>query len=196
MLTNEFAVNAINETCAALSAGKTFEAENIIRTKYPHVKPLKKRKAFTKKEQLALFMRDGFIDRYSGDKLIFPGVLYVLSVTLPEVFPYHPNWKMTECHQAWWELVPAIDHVVPLAFGGTNDADNLICTSDKRNMAKSTSTLEEIGWKIYPPGKLEEWDGLLAWFMNHVSENPELLLNDDINNWYRTAKKFLEEKYG
>lgn len=63
MLANEFAVDAVNETCAALSAGKTSEAENIIQKKYPHVKPLKKRKPFTKKEQLALFIRDGFIDR-------------------------------------------------------------------------------------------------------------------------------------
>ena len=196
MIANERAVDALAETCAALSVGDVAKAGEVIRTKYPHVKPLKKRKTFTKREQIALFMRDGFIDRYSGDRLIFPGVLYVLSKTLPEVFPYHPNGKTDECHQAWWDLVPAIDHIVPLAFGGTNDDDNLLCTSGKRNMAKSTSTLEQIGWSIHPPGKLEDWDGLTAWFMNYVGENPALLLNNDVNNWYRALKTFLEGDHG
>lgn len=196
MIANERAVDALAETCAALSAEDVAQAGEVIRTKYPHVKPLKKRKTFTKREQIALFMRDGFIDRYSGDRLIFPGVLCILSETLPEVFPYHPNGKTDECHQAWWDLVPAIDHIVPLAFGGTNDDDNLLCTSGKRNMAKSTSTLEQIGWTIHPPGKLEDWDGLTAWFMNYVGENPALLLNNDVNNWYRALKTFLEDDHG
>ena len=191
MLSNEHATDAITETCAALKADDVGQAAQIIRTKYPHVKPLKKRKSFSKKEHLALFMRDGFIDRYSGNRLIFPGVLCILSATMPEVFPYHPNGKMTECHQAWWDLVPAIDHVVPIAFGGTNDADNLICTSGIRNMVKSTSTPEELGWKIYPPGNLEEWDGLLAWFMSYVEEHPKLLLTNEVNNWYKACLETL-----
>ena len=181
-------VNAIKQTCTALTAGDIEQAKYIIRTKYPHVKPLKKRKAFTKKEQVALFMRDGFIDRYSGERLIFPGVLCVLSATLPDVFPCHANWKTDETHQAWWDLFPSIDHIIPLAFGGTNDDDNLVCTSMKRNMAKSTSTLEEIGWTLNPPGKLEDWDGLFGWFMEYVTTHPALLLNNDVNNWYRACQ--------
>ena len=188
MPVNELAVNVIAETCAALAEDNISVAKNVIRTKYPHVKPLKKRKTFNKKEQIALFMRDGFIDRYSGERLIFPGVLCVLSAILPEVFPCHANWKTDETHQAWWDLFPSIDHVVPLAFGGTNDDDNLVCTSMKRNMAKSTSTLEEIGWTLHPPGKLEDWDGLLGWFMEYVFAHPALLLNNDVNNWYRACR--------
>ena len=110
-------VNAIKQTCTTLTVGDIEQAKYIIRTKYPHVKPFKKRKSFTKKEQIALFMRDGFIDRYSGERLIFPGVLCVLSATLPDVFPCHANWKTDETHQAWWDLFPSIDHIVPLAFG-------------------------------------------------------------------------------
>lgn len=193
MTANERAVDAVAETCAALTAGDATQAAEVIRTKYPHVKPLKKRKTFTRREQIALFMRDGFIDRYSGERLIFPGVLCVLSATLPEVFPCQANWKTDETHQAWWDLFPSIDHIAPLAFGGTNDDDNLVCTSMKRNMAKSTSTLEQIGWTIHPPGKLADWDGLSAWFINYVDDNPSLLLNNDINNWYRALKNFLED---
>ncbi len=196
MTANERAVDAVIETCAALTGGDVAQAAEVIRTKYPHAKPLKKRKTFTRKEQIALFMRDGFIDRYSGERLIFPGVLCILSATLPEVFPCHANWKTDETHQAWWDLFPSIDHIVPLAFGGTNDDDNLVCTSMKRNMAKSTSALEQIGWTVHPPGKLEDWDGLTAWFMNYVGSHPALLLNNDVNDWYRALKNFLEGEHG
>ena len=165
MTANERAVDAVAETCAALIAGDATRAAEVIRIKYPHVKPFKRRKIFTRREQIALFMRDGFVDRYSGERLIFPGVLCILSATLPEVFPCQANWKTDETHQAWWDLFPSIDHIVLLAFGGTNDDDNLVCT----------------------------WDGLTAWFMNYVDNNHALLLNKDINNWYRALKNFLED---
>lgn len=179
---------AINEVCQALSVGNIEKCREIIQKKYPHKKPLKNRKSFTPKEQLKIFLRDGFIDRYSGNKLIFPGVLCVLSELLPDVFPYQTNWKTDECHQAWWNLFPSIDHIVPLAFGGTNDEENLVCTSMKRNLAKSTSTLEEISWKIYPAGNLKDWDGLFSWFMDYVEKNPELLQNNDIKKWYKVGQ--------
>ncbi len=133
-------------------------------------------------------MRDGFIDRYSGGRLIFPGVLSILSDTLPDVFPVHENWKTDQCHQAWRDLFPSIDHIVPLAFGGTNDEDNLVCTSMKRNMAKATSSLEELGWEICPAGKLDEWDGLLSWFIRYVQMHPEALNNSYTRGWYSTCR--------
>lgn len=182
---NKIAVDAITEVCSALTKKDFSKAKEIIREKYHHEKPLKARKSFTKKEQLEIFIRDGFIDRYSGDKLLFPGVLCILSHLLSDVFPYQTNWKTDECHQAWWNLFPSIDHIVPLAFGGTNEKNNLVCTSMKRNMAKSTSTLDEIGWNIFPEGNLEEWDGMLKWFIDYVEKNPELLENNDIKNWYK-----------
>ena len=188
MKDTEVGVLAINKVCNALLANDFEKCREIIKNEYPHKKPLKSRKSFTKKEQIKIFIRDGFIDRYSGDKLIFPGVLCVLSHLLPDVFPYQTNWKTDECHQAWWNLFPSIDHIVPLAFGGTNDEENLVCTSMKKNLAKSTSTLEEIGWEIYPAGNLQDWDGLFSWFMNYVEKNPELLQNNDIKNWYKAGQ--------
>ena len=187
MKDNEVGIIAISEVCNALLENNLDKGREIIQNKYPHKKPLKTRKSFTKKEQLAIFMRDGFIDRYSGDKLIFPGVLCILSYLLPDVFPYQTHGKTDECHQAWWNLFPSIDHIIPLAFGGTNDEENLVCTSMKRNMAKSTSTLEEIGWKIYPPGNLEDWDGLLTWFVKYVGKKPELLEDNSIQSWYKVS---------
>ena len=184
MYINNSGINAIQETCIALSEGDVEKGRDVIRTKYPHQKPANRRKSFTIREQLAIFLRDGFIDRYSGGKLIFPGVLSILSEIIPDVFPVHENWKTDQCHQAWWDLFPSIDHIVPLAFGGTNDEDNLVCTSMKRNMAKATSSLEEIGWKVYPPGNLEEWDGMLAWFIDYVENHPDVLDNTYTKGWY------------
>ncbi len=185
---NDVGIDAICEACTALLDEDIDRGKEIIRTKYPHQKPMKQRKSFTKKEQLTIFMRDGFIDRYSGGRLIFPGVLAILSSTMPDVFPVHDNWKTDQCHQAWWDLFPSIDHIVPLAFGGTNDEDNLVCTSMKRNMAKATSSLEEIGWELHPAGKLHEWDGLLLWFLQYVQMHPKALDNSYTCGWHATCR--------
>jgi len=61
---------------------------------------------------------DGFIDRYSGQRLVFPGALRLLSHLLPAQFPFHTNWKTDSCHLAFYELFPTIDHVVPISRGG------------------------------------------------------------------------------
>lgn len=79
------------------------------------------------------FVRDGFIDRYSGRHLVFPGTLRVLSTLFPEDFPFHPNWKTQFTHPAFWELFPTIDHIVPVARGGLDVPENWVTTSQLRN---------------------------------------------------------------
>src|SRR5690606_19673169 len=61
-------------------------------------------------EKLEIYLKDGFIDRYTGEKLIFPGMLKIISNYFPEEFPYHSHWKMEKTHIAYWELIPTIDH--------------------------------------------------------------------------------------
>jgi len=109
-----------------------------------------------------IFIRDGFIDRYSGTRLIFPGVLRVLSKLLRTDFPFHPNWKMSATHPAYWELFPTIDHVVPVTRGGVYDESNWVTTSQLRNSAKGLWTLDELGWELYPPGDYASWNGLMG----------------------------------
>ena len=120
-----------------------------------------------------VFVRDGFIDRYSGDRLVFPPVLRILSAELPEEFPAHPNWKMTETHVAYWDLFPTIDHVVPVARGGADVEDNWVTTSMARNSAKGNSLLNQIGWELHPPGDLTDWDGLCPWLLGYLELHPE-----------------------
>lgn len=73
-------------------------ARAVIETEYPFHKLAAQSRNYTDKDKMQQFVRDGFIDRYSGQKLVNPGILKVLSYYMPEVFPYHAHWKMEECH--------------------------------------------------------------------------------------------------
>ena len=55
---------------------------------------------------------------------MFPGALRLLIQLLPQQFPYPQNWKISSTHPAFWELFPTIDHIVPVARGGTDSEDN------------------------------------------------------------------------
>ena len=145
---------------------------------------------YTNFRKLKIFMRDGFIDRYSGEKLIFPGTLKVFSAIYPNEFPYHKNGKMTVGHMAYWQLFPTIDHVEPFASGGRNDDDNFVTTSMMNNSVKANYTLEELNWKLFPEGDINDWDGMTRWFRNYVGDHRNLLSDKYIENWYRTLLRF------
>ena len=125
-----------------------------------------------------IFRRDGFIDRYSGEKLIYPPVLKILSVLMEKEFPYQKNWKMSETHIAWWELIPTVDHVEPVARGGEDEKENWVCTSQLRNSAKSNWKLEDLGWEMKKKGDLKKWDGMMGWFMEYMKKAPSEICND------------------
>ena len=72
----------------------------------------------------------------------------LLSDLYPSLFPFQKNWKMSETHPAYWELMPTLDHVVPVARGGTDSEENWITTSMLRNSAKTNWTVEEFGWYL------------------------------------------------
>ena len=107
--------------------------------------------------------------------MVFPGTLRILSFRMPDAFPFHKNWKTDECHFAYWELFPTIDHLVPVARDGTNNQNNLVTTSMVRNVAKANFTIEEIGWKLLPSGDVKIWDGQMSWFGSEVAKDPMLL---------------------
>src|SRR2546423_983591 len=88
----------VKRVCAALAAGDTLKASEIARTDYPFAAQTTGKRSFSALAATSVFQRDGFIDRYSGTQLVFPGVLRLLSRLLPTEFPAHPNWKMSESH--------------------------------------------------------------------------------------------------
>ncbi|MEX1185821.1 MAG: HNH endonuclease signature motif containing protein [Gemmatimonadaceae bacterium] len=175
------------KVCAALDTGDREAAANRVRQDYPFEPVAAIERKYGDLEATRIFFRDGFIDRYAGTRLVFPGVLRVLSAELPEDFPFHPNWKMSETHEAFWELSPTIDHIIPVSRGGRDDAANWVTTSMRRNSAKSNWTLEELGWALCPAGALHDWDGLTSWFVRHVAAHPSLLQVGLIARWNRAA---------
>lgn len=106
-------------------------------------------------------------------------------------FQFHPNWRFKECHPAYWDLFPTIDHIVPVTRGGTNNIENLVTTSMKRNSAKSNFTLEELDWKLYTPSINEQWDGKLNWFIKMIAEHPAFLNNRNIKEWFIATRKVI-----
>ena len=171
-------------------------AKEIIHQEYPHTQVEIDKRTYTMAQKMNQFLRDGFIDRYSGQKLLNPGILKIISHYFPDDFPYHPHWKMTETHIAYWELTPTIDHIYPIAKGGEDDESNWVTTSMKNNSIKSNYTLDELQWKLYPRGEIVEWDGLTSVFLKLVEKDKELLEDHYIRSWYNVSKTCLKNQVG
>lgn len=178
----------VSEMIRYILDGRQDLAKECIEEDYPFVDTKAASRRYSDKEKFRIFVRDGFIDRYSGKKLVNPGVLKCLSVYFPREFPYHPHWKMDSCHAAYWELLPTIDHICPVARGGEDKPENWVCTSMLNNSIKSNWTLGELRWSLCPPGNCADWDGLTGEFLQTVEKNPDLMLDSYIKKWYRISK--------
>jgi 5-methylcytosine-specific restriction endonuclease McrA len=171
-----------------LIENKTKDAKSLLQIEYPHKHIEIKKRSYTLKEKMEQFLRDGFIDRYTGKKLVNPGILKVITYYFPEEFPYDPHWKMTRTHIAYWDLIPTIDHIFPIAQGGVDNPSNWATTSMKNNSIKSNYSLDEINWELHPSGSVREWDGLTKLFIGLVDQNKELLQDSYIKSWYKISK--------
>ena len=178
---------AIASVCTFLDGNDLSAAATHLQREYPFTPGKTVERKYGVQEALKVFIRDGFVDRYSGARLVFPGVLRVLALRLPAEFPYHPNWKMTETHHAFWELTPTVDHIVPVARGGEDSESNWVTTSMLRNSAKANWTLDELGWELLPPGDPRDWDGLTSWFKRYVGNHPDVLQHASVALWHRAA---------
>ena len=183
----------ISEVCDALTGNNHESASKIARDVYPFIPIQITNRRYTEHQSVSLFIRDGFLDRYSGEPLIFPATLRLLSKLLPDEFPFHPNWKMSETHIAYWELFPTVDHIVPIARGGIDLEENWVTTSMIRNSAKSNWTLEELDWELLAPGEIRPWSGLMSWFLEYVDHHPALLADKYLRRWQRAAISLVTE---
>ena len=181
--------DVLQRVLAAIADGEPERARDTASTEYPFSSRQSTGRMCSDDQAVAIFMRDGFIDRYSGTRLVYPGALRLLSRLLPDELPFHSNWKMSTCHVMYWELYPTIDHVVPVARGGEDDESNWVTTSMLRNSAKSNWTLSELGWDILPPGDLDDWDGLMNAFVASVRDDLASLADPFIRRWYKTAER-------
>src|SRR5258708_31777576 len=88
----------LRAACDALLNGNKDDAQEIIRIDLPFTGQPTQARKYSEIQKTLIFMRDGFIDRYTGKKLVYIGTLRLLSFLMPVEFPFHPNWKVDSCH--------------------------------------------------------------------------------------------------
>jgi hypothetical protein len=181
----------ISEIATLLLQSNRTEAKSVICRKYPHTSLEIEKRTYTLTQKMNQFVSDGFIDRYTGQRLLNPGILKTISYYFPDEFPYQAHWKMSQTHIAYWELLPTIDHIYPIAKGGIDDEQNWVTTSMKNNSIKSNYTLDEIHWSLHPKGNIAEWDGLTYMFFDLVDKDRKLLEDAYIKNWYQISRRTL-----
>jgi hypothetical protein len=178
----------IFEVSQAISAGSIERAADIMRKKYPFVAIEREGRRYSRSRAVKIFRRDGFVDRYSGRRLVFPGSLWLISRRLGQgIFPYDAHWAMNRCHIAYYELFPVLDHVKPIARGGEDTEENLVTTSTLRNSAKANFLLEELGWRLLKISELNYWDGLTGWFVDMVKDDDDALEDPFCGGWFAAA---------
>jgi hypothetical protein len=177
------------DVCAALSGNQLEKAAAILHERYPFVPLVKVGRRYSVGQMLRVFVRDGFVDRYSGTRLICLPALRLISMRLPSQFPFQTNWRTDVCHFAFWDLAPTIDHIVPVSRGGGDDEHNWATTSMLRNSAKANFTLDELGWPLRPPpGGMKDWDGLLGWFMDQASADRAVRDDPYLRPWFTASR--------
>ena len=183
----------ISDVATMLLMNNHTSAREIINKDYPHEHFEIEKRTYTLEQKMRQFINDGFIDRYTGNKLLNPGILKIISHYFPEDFPYHPHWKMSETHIAYWELIPTLDHIYPIAKGGQDYEKNWVTTSMKNNSIKSNYTIDEIHWSLYPKGDIADWDGLTKVMIQLVDNDKNLLKDAYIKSWYKVSKNIFSQ---
>ena len=186
-------IDAIIQATALIQNNDISGAKAVISHDYPFIPIKSEGRKYTILEMVQQFFRDGFIDRYSGDRLINPGMLRILSEFIPDAFPYQAHWKTDECHIAYWDFQPTIDHVYPVSLGGRDAAENWATTSMVHNSVKSNFTLEQLGWTLKDAGDIRKWNGLSTEFVALVEANPHLKQVGRVKNYYDATKKVMEQ---
>lgn len=114
----------------------------------------------SKVQMAQLHARDGYHCRYCGIPVIRPEI----RKRACQLYPDDVTWGSTNAsqHAGFQTLWAQYDHVVPHAYGGTNDLDNLVVSCAACNFGKMSYRLEELGLsdpRERPPVQ-SQWDGL------------------------------------
>ena len=183
------------------SAASTAEAKSLAMQIAPPFsrRERAKRKGIGRSKVMQVFLRDGFVDQYTGERLFFPGTLLLLGKLLPEPFVTPEDgkgWRVGECHWIYWRLWPTVEHLDPVARGGHNDdLARLVTTSQMVNSARGPWAADEVPEKIRieridaEVARGRRWDGMMVWFVEHVSRCPERFKGDGtLLAWHKAAR--------
>lgn len=82
---------AIKKACDEIAADAVDRARKVIAAESPFIPLSNAGRSYSEYQKTQIFLRDGFIDRYSGDRLVFPAALRLLSCIIPDEFPFQKN---------------------------------------------------------------------------------------------------------
>jgi hypothetical protein len=102
-------------------------------------------------ERLEIYLLDEWLCRYCGRTTILTQLMMLLDELFPEDFPYHPNWKTGLTHPAFPVRSASVDHISPVAHGGSgNDPLNLVTACLPCKVVKGEFPLDQLGWTLRP----------------------------------------------
>lgn len=168
------------------------EAERILRPLKPELEEIFQKRDIRKEEKAYIFARDHYICRYCGRYTISIPALRYLSELYPELLPYHSHGKTDKTHPLYWEAYPMLDHLHPIARGGTNERDNLVTACVRCNMLKSDRTLEYLGWQLRDNTD-NEWDGLTTLFLRAMEVHPSKV--KELIDWRKAILRVVNKQY-
>lgn len=145
------AIASVRQSRLVAMAGRRLPADAVARSAIP--------RRSTERLKLAIFERDGWTCRFCGARTIDLRVMKRVSAVFPVELPYHRNWKFGASHLIYWTHTSSLEHVVPFARGGADDASNFATTCYACNDARSHFLLEELGWSLRAPSE-SGWMGL------------------------------------
>jgi hypothetical protein len=183
----------IAQVCQALSGSQSENAAKLLRKEYPFMKHAESKRTWSALKSTQFIFRDGFVCFYCGQRLVFPATLRVISGLLKKEFPFHPNWKTSDCHRAYPELSPTVDHRDPVTRDGLDVVENFVTACWRCNSTKSNWTLKELGRSNKPNSDSKKWDGLTNWFLEFVESRQGFLkANPQLKSWHRAAKQVIK----
>lgn len=133
------------------------------------------RSNFSKAEQLAVWRRDAWHCRYCLAPVFFSPALKALEELSPGHGYYHRNAKtgsMLPLLQWGWA---SVDHIVPVAAGGTNEPGNLVTACWRCNLSKRDSPpeLARPVLALTPDIVALHWDGLSSVYAKLANRKDE-----------------------
>jgi hypothetical protein len=92
--------DTLAEVCMAVDVGSRSAAARLLREQLPFEPIERIERRYSKLQMMRIFNNDGLLDLYSGQRLVFPGTLRLISINFKDEFPFHSNWKTSESHFA------------------------------------------------------------------------------------------------
>lgn len=119
------------------------------------------KRSFNARRSAEVFVRDRFVCRYCGGRVVPRRLLVALSAIFPTELPYYAHYRLGTVHPVYWLLAAEADHLIPGSRGGDWTAlANLVTACARCNTAKANSVMEEIGWNLQPVPE-RRWNGLV-----------------------------------